>query len=102
MSSKRPPLTYANSGEGADKFSQLSQRQRDIADHYAKGLTQKQIADELFIAPSTVRNHLAAIYRSNWKVKTFFGLRSMKAPMFVSWTTTTYRPSMATVTSLSC
>ena len=41
----------------------LSQRERAIATRYADGRTYKQIADELFISPATVRNHLARIYR---------------------------------------
>jgi adenylate cyclase len=34
-----------------------------IAERYAKGETYKEIATALYIAPATVRNHLAAIYR---------------------------------------
>ena len=44
-------------------IDQLSLRQRDIAIRYAQGLTHKQIATELSIAPATVRNHIATIYR---------------------------------------
>ena len=41
----------------------LSPREREIAQAYANGDTYHQIAERLFIAPSTVRTHLAAIYR---------------------------------------
>ncbi len=41
----------------------LTDRERMIAERYAQGDTHKQIAQALFIAPSTVRNHLAAVYR---------------------------------------
>ena len=41
----------------------LSEREMMIAERYAGGKTYKQIASELNIAPSTVRNHLAAVYR---------------------------------------
>ena len=41
----------------------LSPRERMIAERYADGATYKQIAEALHIAPSTVRNHLAAVYR---------------------------------------
>ena len=40
----------------------LSLRETEIADLYAGGATYKAIAIQLFIAPSTVRSHIAAIY----------------------------------------
>jgi DNA-binding CsgD family transcriptional regulator len=41
----------------------LSEREFAIAERYAAGETYKEIAAKLHIAPSTVRNHLAAVYR---------------------------------------
>lgn len=41
----------------------LSSREREIAKAYARGDSYRRIADSLFIAPSTVRTHLATIYR---------------------------------------
>ncbi|MEJ2122839.1 MAG: LuxR C-terminal-related transcriptional regulator [Alphaproteobacteria bacterium] len=41
----------------------LSEREVMVAERYAAGETYKQIASSLNIAPSTVRNHLAAVYR---------------------------------------
>ena len=41
----------------------LSGRELTIAERYAEGETYKEIAGKLHIAPATVRNHLAAIYR---------------------------------------
>ena len=41
----------------------LSRREREIAKVYAGGATYLQIANELSLAPSTVRTHLTAIYR---------------------------------------
>ena len=41
----------------------LSQREVQIAQAYASGQTYQSIADTLCIAPSTVRTHLATIYR---------------------------------------
>jgi TolB-like protein/DNA-binding CsgD family transcriptional regulator len=41
----------------------LSDRERMIAERYATGETHKEIAAALNIAPATVRNHLASIYR---------------------------------------
>ncbi|TIX67220.1 MAG: adenylate cyclase, partial [Mesorhizobium sp.] len=40
----------------------LSERERAVAEKFAAGLTYRQIGEALFIAPSTVRTHLAAIY----------------------------------------
>lgn len=41
----------------------LSPRERQIAEAFASGETCQQIADRLNLAPSTVRTHLATIYR---------------------------------------
>lgn len=41
----------------------LSARELEIAKAYAGGATYQVIADHLCIAPSTVRTHLATIYR---------------------------------------
>ena len=41
----------------------LSPREREIAQAYASGDTYHRIAERLSIAPSTVRTHLATIYR---------------------------------------
>lgn len=43
--------------------SNLSQRELQVAQSYAGGKTYQTIADTLCIAPSTVRTHLATIYR---------------------------------------
>lgn len=41
----------------------LTKREITVAERYASGETYKEIAAGLNIAPSTVRNHLAAVYR---------------------------------------
>lgn len=41
----------------------ITEREKAIACRYASGETYKQIESELFISPSTVRNHVANIYR---------------------------------------
>ncbi len=41
----------------------LTPREREIAQAYSNGDNYHRIAERLFIAPSTVRTHLAAIYR---------------------------------------
>ena len=40
---------------------ELSAREREVLDHLARGLTNQQIANELFISPITVRNHVSSI-----------------------------------------
>lgn len=40
----------------------LSQREKEILDQLAKGYTHKQISENLFISPETVRGHLKNIY----------------------------------------
>jgi DNA-binding CsgD family transcriptional regulator len=57
---------YENKNSGPDKttrLSSLSSREREIAMLYGYGQTSKEIADELCISPTTVRNHVATIYR---------------------------------------
>ncbi|NEK25225.1 hypothetical protein GV827_22945 [Sulfitobacter sp. JBTF-M27] len=44
-------------------MSGLGHRESQIARDYASGESYQQIADRLCLAPSTVRTHLAAIYR---------------------------------------
>jgi len=46
-----------------DRIMGLSQREMTIAERYGTGETYKEIAANLGIAPATVRNHLASIYR---------------------------------------
>jgi DNA-binding NarL/FixJ family response regulator len=41
----------------------LTARERVVAWHVAEGLTHKEIAQRLDIAPATVRNHIQAIHR---------------------------------------
>lgn len=49
-------------GRRRSNLDKLSDRERQIAEHFSLGLTYKHIAQMLQIAPSTVRNHLNAIY----------------------------------------
>ena len=46
-----------------EALSSLTKRELEIAEAYADGETYQRIARRLFLAPSTVRTHLAAIYR---------------------------------------
>lgn len=47
----------------ATRIAQLSRREHEIAVAYSEGESHKEIASRLFLAPSTVRTHLSAIYR---------------------------------------
>ena len=61
---EEPGFENKNPDPGAiTRLSSLSAREREIAMLYAKGQTSKEIADELCISPTTVRNHVATIYR---------------------------------------
>lgn len=42
--------------------SPLTSRERDILNLWAKGLQQKQIADQLSLSPGTVKKHIRNIY----------------------------------------
>lgn len=44
-------------------LTELSERERAVAEKFATGLTYREIGKALFIAPSTVRTHLTSIYQ---------------------------------------
>lgn len=46
-----------------DETHGLTNRETEILDHLAKGYTHKQVADNLFVSPETVRCHLKNIYQ---------------------------------------
>jgi len=46
----------------ADGFEDLTPREREVLDLIARGWSNGQIAEELFISPKTVRNHVTRIY----------------------------------------
>ena len=48
-------------GPGVSKLSALSEREREVLGLLAEGLTNKEIAERLFISEKTVRNHVSAI-----------------------------------------
>ena len=43
-------------------IEQLSERELDVLQHIAAGLTNQEVADELVIAVGTVKAHTASIY----------------------------------------
>jgi pimeloyl-ACP methyl ester carboxylesterase/DNA-binding CsgD family transcriptional regulator len=46
----------------AAPFSELTARERDILCHLARGLSNAEIAERIFISEKTVRNHLTSIF----------------------------------------
>jgi DNA-binding NarL/FixJ family response regulator len=54
----------------------LSTREREICHHVACGLSNKEVADRLFISPATVKAHLTRVFR-----KLGLGRRSQLAAM---------------------
>jgi len=45
----------------AERFPELSPREREVLEHLAEGRTNQQIGELLFISPITVRNHVSNI-----------------------------------------
>ncbi len=59
-------LELAISGKGWDGLCEkygISSRQREIIEFILKGKSNKEIADALFIAPHTVKNHIYSLYQ---------------------------------------
>ncbi|MGI6172440.1 MAG: response regulator [Christensenellales bacterium] len=48
-------------GTGQGKLAQLSEREAEVVAAVAQGLSNRQIADSLFISEGTVKNHITAI-----------------------------------------
>jgi DNA-binding NarL/FixJ family response regulator len=59
----RPPLDAGEAGAARrTALDSLSRREHEVLNHLAKGLTNREIADALFIAEQTVKNHVSEIY----------------------------------------
>ena len=43
-------------------FPELSEREREILELIARGMSNQQIVDRLVISPKTVRNHISNIF----------------------------------------
>lgn len=50
-------------GDGGERFDELSLREREVLQLIAKGFTNQEIAQRLFISPHTVKNHVSRIYQ---------------------------------------
>jgi DNA-binding CsgD family transcriptional regulator len=76
-------MDKVNMDEIYDKHG-ISQRERDIAGLLMQGKSNKEIADSLFIAPNTVKNHIHSLFRklqvkSRFQLMNFF-LRNQRKP----------------------
>ena len=49
-------------GPGAQAFPELSEREREVLELIARGMSNQQIVDRLVISPKTVRNHISNIF----------------------------------------
>lgn len=50
-----------NPGNENDKLAQLSEREREVLDLIADGLTNRQIAETLYLAETTVKNYVSSL-----------------------------------------
>jgi DNA-binding NarL/FixJ family response regulator len=55
-------LNTINGNENASIFPELTEREREVLDLMAKGLTNTAISEKLFLSPKTVRNHVSNIF----------------------------------------
>ena len=58
-------LAFFAAGSGAPAavpFPELTEREREILDLVARGLTNTEIAQRLFLSPKTVRNHVSNVF----------------------------------------
>lgn len=54
--------TLMNKNEEVTLYDEMTGREREIASLLAEGLTNKQIADKLYISEGTVKNYISSIY----------------------------------------
>jgi len=58
----RQPADTAEAGARRSALDSLSRREHEVLIHLSKGLANREIADALFIAEQTVKNHVSEIY----------------------------------------
>ncbi|MEZ5407723.1 MAG: response regulator transcription factor [Acidimicrobiales bacterium] len=59
--SPQPPAAEPRPATGAGAFPELTDREREILDHLARGRSNAAIAGELYLSPRTVANHVSSI-----------------------------------------
>lgn len=55
-------LMGVNDSQPTDLFTDMTEREQEICSLLAKGLTNKQIAEQLYISEGTVKNYISSIY----------------------------------------
>ena len=55
--------SFREKKSNVEELENLSDREREILSHLAKGFSYKEIGEELFISTETVRGHLRRIYK---------------------------------------
>ena len=56
-------MTVFGPHESASGGSRLSEREREVLDLIASGATNREIAEQLFLSPHTVKEHTSSLYR---------------------------------------
>lgn len=51
-----------NKNKTVDLYEEMTEREREIATLLAQGLTNRQIADKLYVSEGTVKNYVSSIY----------------------------------------
>lgn len=59
--SEASPAASSTAGAGAAAFPELTDREREILDHLARGRSNAAIAEALYLSPRTVANHVSSI-----------------------------------------
>ena len=55
-------ISYQKENGGSSIFPQLTDREREVLDLMARGLTNTAISEKLFLSPKTVRNHVSNVF----------------------------------------
>lgn len=56
-------ISNAIAAPALDMFASITDKQRQVLDQLAAGLTNKEIASQLGLSPSTIKTHILCIYQ---------------------------------------